>query len=842
MRFRVFVFLLITVTALCFSQEADEWYQGKPIRDIVFTGLKSISPNELEALMNPYKGRSFNDDIFWEMLGKLYALEYFDNIEPSTERANAAGSEVIIRFSIKERPVIGRISFAGNSGLRPRELQEVVTSKVNDIFNQAKVRVDIEAIKNKYIEKGYPNIEVTATDTQSGDSTITLVFHIVENNKLSISRINFQGNTRFSSSTLRGQLSLKAKSLLNDGAFQEAKLLIDRESVARYYHDRGFIDAAVRDVTRTLTTTSKGTTMVLTFLIDEGTEYRFGGVSFEGNIIFETAQLSKLVTSKVGDIVNMTRLEMDLQRVADLYYENGYIFNMITRIPDKNTQTNVLSYMISIVERSRAYIENIIIIGNDKTKTNVILREIPLEPGDVFSKTKVFDALRNLYGLQYFSTVLPDMLPGSSENLMDLVITLEEQPTTDVQFGLTFSGSADPDTFPISGLIKWNDRNLAGSGNELGVELNSSVVDTSTIAVNYLHRWAFGLPLSLGVDLSANYAKRLTTMNNGGPFNPIFNGDEDYAYPDGFISRDDYERRSKLPTRDFMMSYEEWYISLGLSTGYRWITFMGNLSIGGGIRFGLVNNSYDSEIYRPFDPVLRDGNNAWLPKNSVWFSISLDKRDVFYDPSKGYYLYDRIGLYGIFNEEKEHYINNNVRAQFYHTLFNFPVSEKWSFKCVLAIHTGLSIIFAQPGRSLEIVQGNKLSVDGMFVGRGWTEAYSNRKHLLLDAWIELRIPIVMNVLAWDFFLDIAGVEKQEGYFFGTNAEGKPNFGIEDLKFSFGGGIRFTIPQFPIRFSIAKRFEIINGQVRWRTGALFGDSKNEYSLSGVDFVMSFILSY
>ena len=840
MKFRVLVFLLFFLATLCFSQESDEWYQGKPIKDITFTGLKSISASELEALVNPYKGRAFSDVIFWELLGKLYALEYFDNIEPSTERADDSGREVILVFNVRERPVIGRINFVGNSNIRNRELQELITSKAKDIYNLSKVRLDIEAIKNKYIEKGYPNVEVTSSETRSGDSTITLVFHVTENSKLSISRIDFQGNTRFNSGTLRGQLSLKAKSLINDGAFQEAKLLVDREAVARYYHDRGFIDANVRDVTRTLTVTDKGTTMVLTFLIDEGTEYRFGGMSFEGNIIFTTEQLSNLVMSKEGEIVNMTRLEMDLQRIADLYYENGYIFNLITSTPERNTQTNVLSYAISIVERSRAYIENIIIVGNHKTNANVILREIPLEPGDVFSKAKVFSALRNLYNLQYFSTILPETLPGSSENLMDLVFTLEEQPTTDVQFGLTFSGSADPEAFPISGLIKWNDRNLVGSGNELGVELNSSVVDTSTVAVNYLHRWAFGLPLSLGIDVSANYSKRLTTMNNGGPFNPVFYGNEDRAYPDGFISYEDYINRGKLPTREFMMNYDEWYLSLGLSTGYRWITSMGNLNLNGGVRFGLVNNSYDSEIYRPFDPVIRDGNNSWMPKNSVWMSISLDKRDIFYDPTSGFYLYDRIGLYGILNDEREHYINNSVKAQFYHTLFKFDVTEKWSFRCVLAIHAGLSVVFGQPGRPLDIVNGNKLSVDGMFIGRGWSEAYSNKGLLLFDSWIELRIPIVMNVLAWDFFLDIAGVETEEGYYFGKNQFGRQNFTYENLKFSFGGGIRFTIPQFPIRFSLAKRFTIQDGQIQWKSGMLFGDPNNP--IAGVDPVLSFILSY
>ena len=851
MKFRIFVFLLLITSIIGFSQEIgaessqtpDEWYQGKPIKDIVFNGLKNISQSEIDALMNPYKGRIFNDSTFLEMQGKLYALEYFEKIEPSTHRYSSTGNEVIIRFTVVERPVIGRINFTGNSGLRRNELLDVINIKVGDIHNQAKIRIAVEAIKTKYIEKGYPNVVVTSSESVARNLSITLVFQITENEKNTISKIEFIGNTRFKSNTLRGQLSLKAKSLLNDGAFQEAKLIADKEAITKYYRDRGYIDAIVKDVTRTLVENDKdkkggkggkgGSNLLLTFMIDEGSEFRFAGVTFEGNIIFSTEQLNKLVLSKKGEIVNMTRLETDLQRVADLYFENGYIFNSITRTPDKNYQTNEVSYHITIIERSRAYIESIIIIGNNKTKSNVIRREIPLEPGDVFSKVKIMDAMRNLYNLQYFSIVIPDTLPGSSENLMELVFTVEEQPTTDIQLGITFSGSADPDTFPISGLIKWNDRNLAGTGNELGAEINSSVIDSTTFSLSYLHRWAFGLPLSLGTDLSGSYARKFATMDNQPPF---FNGNEPYAFPDGFSSYSEYERNYKNPTRDYMMSYEQWYISLGLSTGYRWSTFLGIFGISGGTRFGIIQNIYDAELYRPFDPALREDNNTWTPKNSFWFALSLDQRDIFYDPSRGYYLYNRMGFYGILDQEREHYVRNDSKAEYFLTLFNLPVTEKWNFKCVLGLHVGLSTIFEQPGRyDVPIIEeANKLAVDGMFIGRGWSSEYRKKGLLLLDSWVELRFPLIYGVLAFDLFFDSAGVETEQGYYFNDNSRGEPNFTIENVRFSYGGGLRFTLPQFPIRLSLAKRFKIVDNEVEWQKGAIPGID--------MDIVMSFVLSY
>ena len=869
MKFRVFVFLLFTTAVLGFSQQPpqeslqefsqeslqespqeslqespqgdDNWFMGKPIRDIVFSGLKNISLQEIEPIMQPYKGRIFDDIIFWEIQGRLYALEYFDRIEPSTHEADAQGSEVIIRFSVVERPVISRIVFAGNSGLRNRDLLEVISSKASDILNQAKIRIDVEAITNKYIEKGYPNASVAVEENTASDGSINLVFRINEREKLAISKIEFQGNTVFSNNTLRSQLSLKAKSLINNGAFQDSKLLEDIESVGRYYHDRGYIDAVVTDVTRTLDTESKGANMVLTFKIDEGEIFTFGGITFEGNEIFSTDQLSKLVTSKTGDIVNATKLETDLQNVADLYYENGYIFNSIINTPDKNYETYVLSYKISVVERSRAYIESITVIGNVKTRTGVILREIPMEPGDVFSKTKIMNALRNLYNLQYFSAIIPDTLPGSTENTMDLVFTVEEQMTTDVQAGLTFSGTADPESFPISGLLEWTDRNLLGTGNEIGVKINSSVIDSTTASVNYQHRWIFGLPLSLGTDFTAEFVKRLATMRNQTYW---FVGDEQDAFPDGFSAYEEYVSNDKLPPSEYLMKYNQWYLSLGLSTGYRWTTMMGILSVNGGIRVGIVRNSYD-EIFEPFDPTLRERNNSWTPMNSFWSSVSIDQRDIYYDPSRGYYLTERLGFFGIFKNEREHYIRSDTKAQYYYTLFNIPVTQKWSFKSVLAFHLGLSVLFKQPGRNPNsltpvIEEANKLAVDGMFNARGWNEAYRDKGLLLVDSWVELRFPVVPGILALDFFLDAAGVESKQGYYFGRDNENNRNFTINNLRFSYGGGLRIALPQFPIRVSIAKRFRFKDNEFTWVPGALFALPSRPNS--GVDLVISFIMSY
>jgi outer membrane protein insertion porin family len=824
----------ILATALVFSgfaQQAD-WYQGKPIKGIEFNGLRNIKASEMKDITEPYIGRLFTDELFLEIQGRLYALEYFEGaISPSAVPADPAGNEVILRFTVTERPTVSRINFVGNSRLRRTELKNVISLKEQDVINQVKLRADEQALINKYLEKGFPDVRVRSETRPNTNSTITVTFFIDEGDQITIDEFVFQGNQVFSARTLRGQLSLKTKNIIRDGAFQEAKLVADRDAITQYYRDRGYIDAEVTDVVQDVRKDARGNNvMILTFRIYEGRIYSFGGVEFEGNKIFSTEQLSALVRSKTGELVNAQRLEADLQRVADLYFENGYIFNSIDREEIRNTAEGIVSYKIVIVERGRAHIEHIIVRGNEKTKDKVILREIPLEPGDVFSKAKVMDGLRNLYNLQYFSNVVPDTPPGSTDSLMDLVVTVEEQPTTDVQFGLTFSGTSDPDTFPIAGMIKWTDRNFLGYGNLIGAEINASP-DNQRLTLEYTQRWLFGLPLSGGFDFTVQHSSRLAALDID---DPQFQGTEDEAYPDGFDSYQDYEDSNKLPDSEYLMNYEQWGLSVGFSSGYRWLTPLGNLNLGGGIRTGFVLNLFDDKLYRPFDPILRDNNNAWLPANSFWTSLGLDQRDLYYDPSSGYYGVQRFGFYGFFPVEREHYIRSDTKAEYFYTLFNLPVTDNYNFKAVFGIHTGVSFIFPEPGFYYDdpfIEDVNKLAVDGMFIGRGWTNERLNRGFALWENWAEIRFPLFPGILALDFFFDAAAVKSTPEDFFQT-------FMMEDMRFSFGGGLRFAIPQFPFRFLFAKGFTVEDGSIKWKNGNIWRSDK---SGSGVDFVISFNIS-
>ena len=466
--------------------------------------------------------------------------------------------------------------------------------------------------------------------------------------------------------------------------------------------------------------------LTLVYHIKEGLQYTYGGTTFEGNTLFSTKKLENLIQLKVGQVINKTLLDSDFAKIGDLYYNDGYIFNTFDRTEHKDPQTRTISYHLAITERGRAHIENIIIKGNTKTKGYVIRREIPLEVGDVFSKAKVLEGLRNLYNTQYFTSVTPETPPGSVAGLMDLVFNVAEAKTTNLNFGLSVSGSQQG--FPLIGFLKLSDNNFLGEGLGLSGGVNVSSTEQN-LTFSFNTPWLFGKRWSNGISLTLDHT--LVTEEPQDILPPIFTNQTN-AVPDPYdghyvfaqatnyngttyqagdpfpglpssldITQYDLETdyayaisHGEIIPQSYLMTYDNYSITLGLNTGYSWFTQLGRFNATTGINSSLNWVYYNPSIYRPYNSVIRynlDHNPS--PINQYVLSGSWDTRDLVYNPSSGFYLKQSFAYTGGILPSARDYIRLDSRAEFYLTLWNVPVSDSYSFKGVGAFRSYLSLIY-----------------------------------------------------------------------------------------------------------------------------------------------------
>ncbi len=782
------VLLIIVMTVCAFSQTSDDWYYDKEIVNIDFIGLKSIEAADLESVVSPFLGEVFTDETYADILNRIYALEYFEDISPSAVPSSPQRESVILEFTVVERPAISKLTFQGNKEVRSRELREAVAIKENDIYIESNVVLEERKLRDFYFKKGYTNISISS-NVETTDDGIEVTFTVNEGRSTVISSLAFQGNTIASEQTLKRNLQLKEVGLFQKGAFQEALLEQDKQAILLYYQIRGYIDAVIQDVVResVFNVEDERDELSITFIIDEGSQYFFNGITTDGNVVFSDEELTELISLEKGDVFNQVRFQEGLAAIADLYYENGYTSNAFYPETDKNSQEKLVSSMLRIVEQPRSHIESISIVGNDKTKDYVLLREIPLETGDIFSKTKMETGLRSLYNLQFFSAIIPEIVQGSEENLIDIILNVEEQSTVGVEFGVTFSGVTDPDSWPVSLFAKWSDNNFLGTGRGISADITGSN-DEQSVSFNYTDTWFLGQPLTLNAGFFVQQSAGTALYNN--------------YLPTG------------VNTTDYFMNYNQLSFGFNAGLGKRWIWDAGVFTTTGGFSTAFLRNFYDAELYEPIDTVISDRNDKFGVENSVYVKGAFDARDLSYDPSKGWFASQQVSWTGLIPEiESEYFLSTDTKGEIYFTLLDLPVTEIWNLKFVLAGYSGFSFLF--PAHDSPISTDHLLYIDGMFNGRGWgqssgnDQSYEVRGAAQWSSTVELRFPVAPGIFSLDFFMDAVAIKETPGDFFNSLSG-------NDFYYSYGPGMRFSLPQFPLRLLWAWSFKFEDGNFQWNS--------------------------
>ena len=138
-----------------------------------------------------------------------------------------------------------------------------------------------------------------------------------------------------------------------------------------------------------------------------------------------------------------------------------------------------------ISENNLAYVEDIFIRGNEKTKEEVIRREILVKKGQLFNSTLVNISRQRLINLQFFSEVNLQMRPGSSQNQMNIVFEIKEQPTGNIVVGGNYSESTG---FALN--MKLEEKNFRGTGESIGGSIDYGV-NYRSISINKNIPWFY---------------------------------------------------------------------------------------------------------------------------------------------------------------------------------------------------------------------------------------------------------------------------------------------------------------------------------------------------------------
>ncbi len=438
------------------------------VRDIRVEGLQRSDAGTVFASLPFRVGDSYSDDKGAAALRALFATGLYKDV-----RIDIDGQVVVV--IVEERPVIANIDFVGMKEFDKDQLVKSLRDfgiSEGQPFDKALADRAEQELKRQYLTRSLYGAEVVTTVTPQERNRVNLSFTITEGAAAKISDIRIVGNKAFSESTLVGLFDLNAGGWLNfytkADRYSRAKLDADLETLRAYYLNRGYLEFNVESTQVAISADKQDIT--ITVNVKEGQPYVVSGVKLEGEYLGKEDDFRTLVQIKPGEPYRAETVTQTTRAMSDRFGTFGYAFAKVEARPEIDRTNGTVALAIVAEPARRVYIRRINVSGNTKTRDEVVRREFRQFESSWYDGRKIKLSRDRVDRLGYFSEVNIDTneVPGTADQV-DLTITVKEKQTGNLQIGAGFSSA---DKLSLSGSIK--QENVFGSGNYLGLELNTS--------------------------------------------------------------------------------------------------------------------------------------------------------------------------------------------------------------------------------------------------------------------------------------------------------------------------------------------------------------------------------
>jgi len=698
------------------------------IHKITVLGNVKVEEGVIRATVKSREGGPFSADQVREDLRSVFGLGYFSDVQVDI-KSTPKGREII--FIVMEKPSIKEILITGNQKVKLDDIKEKVTLATRSILNLEKVKENGEQIRRLYFSKGYYGVKVDHKVDYLETNEAVVTFQIEEGVKGHIKKIVFKGNKKIKSSELKKFMLTKQRNIFSiitkTGILDEDILKNDTQMLTAYYIDHGYLDVKISEPKIDLQNPKK---IQIEIEITEGFQYHFGEIDFKGDILTTKEDLFRSIKIKRNAIYSNSAIRKDISSLTEKFANQGYA-NVEVAPATSTDEKNLLVHLTFEIEKKKQVsFEKIQIVGNTKTRDKVIRRELRVAEEELYSATGLSKSKDRLKRTGFFKEVELTTSRGSTEEKTNLEIKVEEAPTGAISFGVGYSSIEN-----VVGSASISDRNLFGLGYHgvLKFRLGS---ETSDIRFSFTDPYFLGYNFAGGIDL--------------------------------------YHENREFDTYSYKIT-------------------------GGALRFGKeltetlrADATYKLEKIKVSDVSLdasrfvkeQEGEKV---TSALSFSLSMDTRNDFYNPTKGarhsLSLQNAGGILGGDN----YYVKGMLETSWF-----FPLP----LKTVLNLRGKVGFVEPYGGRKVPIYE--KLYVGGLHTLRGFEHGMAgpfdaNREPLGANKMIsfqsELIFPLASEIgLKAAIFWDVGkGFDKFKD--------------IKPLKTGVGAGIRWFSPFGPIHLDL-----------------------------------------
>ncbi len=436
---------------------------GTGISDVQVRGLRNIERDVILMRMTIRRGDTPDAAAINEEVKRLWEMGYFTDVQ-----AHMEGSVLV--FDVVEKPRIESIVIEGTDEVDKEDIETAMMTRTGNVLNEQTLAEDLQRIKEIYSKEGYYLARATYRIQQTADArSAILVITITEGKKLYITEVKVDGLKEMKQSDMEKYLALRERNILSwvtgTGVLKEEYLERDTNAIAAYGLTQGYVDIQVG--APEVTYENDGIHVI--FPVNEGPRYYVKEVGFAGDLLdSEEIMLTKVEMPTWRDenkYFNVSIMQDDAKALQNYYNDKGYAYAEVdTRVVKNEDEENTVNVVYVINKNQKVYIRRLLVEGNEKTRDNVILREMRLGDGDQYDGARLRRSMERLTRLRYFDNVDSELVPTESADMVDLKVKVKEGNTGALMAGVGYSTYFD---VGVSASIM--ERNLFGRGYNLAL-------------------------------------------------------------------------------------------------------------------------------------------------------------------------------------------------------------------------------------------------------------------------------------------------------------------------------------------------------------------------------------
>ncbi|WP_018152044.1 outer membrane protein assembly factor BamA [Leeia oryzae] len=464
------------------------------IKDIRIEGIQRTEPGTVFSYLPVKVGESFDDDKATATVKSLYSTGFFKDVRLEID------NDVLI-VQVEERPAVGDIKINGAKEFSADQLKKAMKEAglaESRIYDKALVDQAVQELKRQYSNKGKYGVEIKATVSPMERNRVAISFDISEGVVARIKEISIVGAHDFSESDVIDQMQLSTGGwmtwLSKNDQYSKQKLEADIESIRSFYQNQGYLEFNVNSTQLNISPNKED--IYITLNISEGKKYNVSDIKLAGDMLVPEAELKSLIKLQPGEVFSREKLVESTNAIADRLANDGYAFASVNAVPELNREKQTASFTFFVDPGRRVYVRRINVVGNTRTKDEVIRREMRQMEGAWYDGQKIKRSRDRVDLLGYFSEVTVDnpAVPGTTDQV-DVNMNVVEKPTNNIQMSVGYGQS---DGVLLGASITQN--NIFGTGKYLSASIDTSK-STRTLALSFTDPYFTPDGVSLGYDI-----------------------------------------------------------------------------------------------------------------------------------------------------------------------------------------------------------------------------------------------------------------------------------------------------------------------------------------------------